>query len=122
MTTATPGRETLERASAIFAADRTLDWATAVARAAAQLEAENAEEAERMAKAKEFTDSLAAFWSCGCCGANAGPGARDGVCSDCRAVVASVHAERRASSLVNGRTRRELAEAYLDLRERLEAS
>jgi hypothetical protein len=81
----------------------------------ADLAREAEERAENEAATKELTDSLAGFWSCGVCGEIAGP-ARDGLCDKCRTVVAPLVAERNAAELVRGRSRRELAEAYLERR------
>jgi hypothetical protein len=117
--TATPTtapREVLERASIIFGNDRSLHWDRAVELAAEQIEAEQAIDAERQAKSKAFTDSIAAFWSCGCCGGNAGPGARDALCERCRFVVNVVRAERLGADVIGKHTRREMASAYLDNR------
>jgi hypothetical protein len=119
-TTETPTREALDRRRQIWDRQPDLHYDEVITLANAELAAEQAEEAERHAKAKEITDSMSALWSCGCCAGNAGPGAQDGLCPDCRPVVARVIAERRASQLVNGRSRRELAEAYVDYREQVE--
>jgi hypothetical protein len=119
---AAPDRETLERTSFLFNTNKTLTWDDALAQAGAQLAVERADEAERLAKGRQITASLGRLWSCQCCGQNAGPGSQDGLCPPCRSVVATVVAERRASQQVGGRSRRELAQAFVDHRESLEAS
>jgi hypothetical protein len=43
-------------------------------------------------------------------------GARDGLCDACRPVVAVVRAEGRAAEMIGDRSRRELANAYMEER------
>jgi rubrerythrin len=108
-----PDRATIDRASHLFNATTTLDWDQALAEARRQLATEAEAEAEQHEKARAITDSMARMWSCACCGANAGPGARDGLCPTCRPVVAQVVAERNAAQAVGEHTRRQLAERYV---------
>jgi hypothetical protein len=59
--------------------------------------------------------ALGALWSCNCCG-TAGAAAFDpsGLCDPCRQAVARVQAERALADKIGGRTRRQLAEQFLD--------
>jgi hypothetical protein len=118
----THDRETIERANQLFQRQPNLHWDTALALATDQLQGERDALAERTSKGLEMAASLEAFWSCACCRVGtAGPGAVDALCPSCRPVVAEIMAERRAEEMVNGRSRRELAAAYVDYRQQVEA-
>jgi hypothetical protein len=74
---------------------------------------EEAAQAEGQRRADSFADSFARMTSCPVCGASA---IGEGVCTNCRPVVAQLRAERLGTEIVEGlgRSRRELAELYLD--------
>jgi hypothetical protein len=110
----TAPREVLERASTIFGNDKTLHWDRAMEMAGEQVAAEAADETERHAKATALTDSMRRFWTCGCCGTGNSLGAQDGLCDQCKPVVAQLRAERAAGELIGSLTRRQLAERYLE--------
>jgi hypothetical protein len=83
----------------------------------AELEIENAQAAERQARADEMVasmDSLA--FRCAVCGGTRSPQAADALCNPCRRVVAQVRAERAAAETVGESTRLALAIAYVDQR------
>jgi len=80
---------------------------------ATEAEAEAIEEAERRRIARGVAELHAWDRVCRCCGqGDAGP--VDGVCGECRAVLAALRAERLGAETINGHTRRQLAERYLD--------
>jgi hypothetical protein len=84
----------------------------------AELEAEAAERAEDEARGQALEDSFHRMTTCGCCRSASSIGARDGLCDACRPVVAELVTERRRSEVVNSRTRRELASAYVEARDK----
>jgi hypothetical protein len=86
--------------------------------AAAAVDEQLAQEDEQAAAGKQWvadiTDSLAAMTACGCCWVASAFGSPDALCADCRPVVNRVRAERLEAEQVNGHSRRQLAEAWLD--------
>jgi hypothetical protein len=112
----TQDREIAERAALLIQYHKTCDWNEALAMATEQLAAEHEQDAERQVKAKELSDNMQAFWVCGCCRVGNAYGSLDALCDACRPIVAQLATERRAAELVNGRSRRELAAAYIDAR------
>ncbi len=116
--TTTESPNTAERArriSAYWTHHPTATEDDVVAQVDAELEAEAADRAEQEAKTNAMTDSFKRMTGCGCCRVASAIGARDGLCDACRPVVAAIVAERNGADVVSdGRSRRELAAAYVD--------
>jgi hypothetical protein len=114
MTLTTQNPERARRVADLWDQHPTWDEADVLAQVDADLAAEAEARAEQQAKANALVDSFDAMTSCGVCGEPQTYGAADGLCEKCRPVVAYVRAERRMAEKIRGRTRRELAGAYLD--------
>jgi hypothetical protein len=115
--TTQPGRQQIERATQIFGRDNSLVWDRALALAEEELATEAEQQAEGQRKAAEDSASLGRITACPCCGEQgAAFGSRSGYCPLCTPVVAQLEAERLGNELVNGRSRREWAEAMFDRR------
>jgi hypothetical protein len=88
--------------------------------AGAFVDAEIAAEVEANAEGKRHIDgivaSLDAMTTCACCRVNSAFGSQDALCARCRPIVQRLQAERLGAELVNGHSRAELAERYLDSR------
>jgi hypothetical protein len=73
------------------------------------------EERERIERGiAELHVILDAATVCVCCLSADRSSPVDGLCDPCRSVVARLRTERAAADKIKGRSRRELAEAYLD--------
>ena len=80
---------------------------------AAAIEAEHRKRIE--AGEAAIDRALGSQWACRCCGTpNSAAFSRDSLCYDCRVVIARLRTERAMVDQIGGRSRRELAEAYLD--------
>lgn len=112
--TMTDSPERARRVADLWTANPNMTEADVAAQVDAELRAEAERRAIDEAKSKEMTDSLDRFMRCVVCGEKRGLGVRDGFCDKCRSVVAQVVADRNVVELVRGRTRRELAESYLE--------
>ncbi len=83
------------------------------------VDAELADEAEAAVvaatKTREMTDSFARMTVCPVpdCGGNT-LGSRDGLCDSHSRIAYAVRVEREAAQMVNGRTQRQIVEAWLD--------
>jgi hypothetical protein len=74
------------------------------------------EEAKRLEVLNGHMDRvLASIWSCRCCGE--GVNVSGGLCGPCRLTINQLRAARHASETVNGKSRRDLALAYIDRQE-----
>jgi hypothetical protein len=107
----TDSRERQRRIAAAWSADPDTELDAITAAVDADLVAEAEARAEQDARTKELDDSYNAFCACPVCGETAQPGR---FCGKCGPVVVQVTAERAMTETVRGRTRRELAGAYLD--------
>jgi hypothetical protein len=87
------------------------------------VDAQIAAEEEANAEGKRHIDgivaSLDAMTTCACCRVNSAFGSPDALCARCRSIVQRLQAERLGAEKVNGKTRRQLAERYLDSRPEL---
>ena len=79
-----------------------------------ELELEAVRAREKEAKIQEDRRAFEAMCRCQVCGEQRGLGVRDGFCDPCRLVVQAVRAERALGDQVDGHSRRELAEAFLE--------
>jgi hypothetical protein len=71
-------------------------------------------EAERIAQGNAELDSaLAKAWACQCCGNGDAAFQPDGLCRQCRSVIARIRSEVAMTEIVNGKSRRQLAEEYV---------
>ena len=113
-TTHTSTPERARREAELWTRQPELPLEEVIATVDAQMKAEAIEAEERAAQAKEMSDAFAGLCVCQVCGESRGLGARDGLCGSCRSVVARVRAERLEGERVDGRSRRELAVAFLD--------
>jgi hypothetical protein len=84
----------------------------------AEIEAAMADEAEARALRDQHTAALMASYDlmlrCPCCQVGNTLGNPTGLCADCGRVLLTVRNERAGVEEVNGHTRRELVETYLD--------
>ena len=62
----------------------------------------------------ELNATLEAAWRCVCCGRDSAAFDADALCRRRRAVIAEARAERLGTEVIDGATRRQLAEQYLD--------
>jgi hypothetical protein len=115
--TLTDNPEKARRIADLWTRRPQLSEADVIAQVDAELAAEAEQRAEREAELRELDASFDAMSRCACCLVATRTSVRDGFCNDCRPVVAELVTERRRNEVVKGRTRHELALAYLERRE-----
>ena len=115
MATITDNPKRARRIADAWGKDPTLTEAEVAALVDAELEAEAAGLAEQEARSRKFEDSFNRMTRCSCCRVASAVLARDGLCDACRPVVNRLRAERLEAEDVNGKTRRQHAEALLAL-------
>jgi hypothetical protein len=79
-------------------------------------EAAAIEEAERQRVARGVADIGAWDRRCRCCAQGGHISPLTGLCPDCDVVVATLEAEQAGAHQINGHTRRQLAERYIETR------
>ena len=109
-------RQRKQRIAAAWATEPDADLDTISAAVDEAIAAEADERAEAEAETKKMTDSMTRMmFTCGACGGTRLHTVTDGLCAECRGVMAQVLAERHGADVVrDGHTRRECVAAYLD--------